>query len=197
MNYEFYAEIEDKIDVLNYIINELELKIFDSYSKYDESIIEYKSVEEIINHNDLKNGTEYATSFRLWHPIFSPKVLVEKINLNPEKCNGHTFRYAARGWGMINLHFGGLKKNRLHRSSIGHFNEKGALRIETSNHINGKVTDWNWKDISKISRKLKYQIDKKMTVEKISSYGVLAAAYKLKENGSELAYGIVNLRDML
>ena len=197
MNYSFYADFEDKIDILNFIFNELELKVFDSYSKPEKSIIEYKNTDDIISCVDLKNGTEYAQTFKLWHPNFSTDVLIEKINLNPEKCDGHTFRYAIRGWGMIQLSFGGLDKNRLHPSSISHFNEKGALRKETSNHINGKVSDWNWKEISRVSRKLKYHIEKKLIVEKINHFGILKTAYNSKENGIELAYGKANLNDLV
>ena len=186
MNYDFYADKKDKELILKYILNEMDLRVFDSYSPYGQEITEYKTVEEITEKLDLKNGREYAVSLILWNSNFSDKLIFERIELNPKKCDGHKFRYATRGWGTIQLYLGGLDKNRLHHSHIGHFNEKGALQNETKNHCNGKVGDWDWKEISKNSRKLKYYIHKKLATEIKGSFGILKFAHQLTKNGIEL-----------
>jgi hypothetical protein len=184
MTYNFFADKIDKIEILEYIFKETDLKIFDHSSDFDEPISEYKSVEEITSKFDLTNGDKFAFTFNLWSPKFKGNVFFEKILLNSKYCEGHTFRYSTRGWGLIQLYFGGIKNNELNQSHIGHFNEKGALQWEDSNSINGLVNNWDWKEINKASRKLKYQIHSKMAIRKIGSFGVLREADKLEKQGT-------------
>jgi hypothetical protein len=139
MNYNFFADKEDKIKVLEFIFNETDLKIFDSYSAYEQKICEYKNVQEITSKFDLANGGEFAVTFLLWSPRHKGKVLFRKIELNP-KYSSYSFRYATNGWGLIQLYFGGLENNQLRQSHIGHFTEKRAL-AERISAINGNAND--------------------------------------------------------
>jgi len=88
--------------------------------------------------------------------------------------------------GLIQMYFGGVKNNQLHQSHIGHFNEKGALKNENGNELNGKVSDWDWKEVNFSSRKLKYQIDSKLVIRKVGSLGVLPGAAKLEQQRIKL-----------
>ncbi len=114
---------------------------------------------------------------------FGGKVVFQKVNLNPKYCAGHSFRYRTAGWGLVQLYFGGIQKGTLSYSHIGHFNQKGALKKETGGTKNGNhtVDEWNWKEIRKYSRKLKYQIHQKMSVKKLGSMGMLNGASKLEK----------------
>jgi hypothetical protein len=110
----------------------------------------------------------------------------QRIEINPNYSNGHTYRYATEGWGLIQLYFGGLEENILFHSHFGHFNEAGALKNEGVNKKNGKVNLWDWKAIEQTSRKLKYQIHSKMAIRKIGSYGVLPGAQNISKDGTKL-----------
>jgi hypothetical protein len=79
-----------------------------------------------------------------------------------------------------------LKNNELKHSHIGHFNEKGALKWEDTNNVNGLVSSWDWTEIQATSRKLKYQIHNKFATRKIGSFGVLSGADKLETQGIKL-----------
>lgn len=187
MNYDFYASAEDKIDVLNFIFNETDLRIFDSASLFDEEVCEYKNVDEIKTKFDLQNSVNSnSITFQLWSPLFKAKPDFRKIILNPKYCKGHTFRYTTAGWELIQLYFKGIHQNALHRSHIGHFNRKGALKWEGINKDNGKVDDWDWEEIEKTSRKLKYHIHNKLAVKNLGSSGVLSGAEILEQNGTIL-----------
>lgn len=186
MTYSFFATKSDKINLLDFIFNETDLKIFDLASPYGQEISEYKSADEITTKFDLENGGQSSVTFQLWAQRFGSNILFRKIDLNPKYCNGYTFRYSADGWGLIQLYFGGQKNNELFHSHIGHFNEKGALKQEEANHFNGKVDKWDWKEIEKTSRKLKNQIHNKIAVRKIGSYGILPGANTLNNNGIKL-----------
>lgn len=185
MNYNFYAGKKDKLEILEFIFEETDLKVYDLDSPYGKEICEYKSADEIASKFDLNKGDKFALTFQLWSPKHEGKPIFRKIKLDPKRCNGHTFRYSTDGWGMIQLYFGGIKNHSLNQSHIGHFNEKGALRNKLSNHFNGKVDQWNWKEISKTSRKLKYQIHSKFAIDKIGSVGIMKEANELGNNKIE------------
>jgi hypothetical protein len=186
MTYDFFANKSDKIKLLDFIFEETDLKVFDLASPYGQEISEYKSTDEITSKFDLENGGQSCATFQLWTQRFGGDILFRKVDLNPKYSDGHTFRYSTDGWGLIQLYFGGQQDNVLFHSHIGHFNEKGASRRESTNHFNGKVDKWNWKEIEQTSRKLKNQIHNKIAIRKIGSYEVLPGADKLSTDGIKL-----------
>ena len=181
MTYDFFADKADKIEILEFIFKDTDLQVYDLGSQYGQEIRQYKTSNEIYTKFDLEID-EFGTTFQLWTPRHKGKPIFRKVDLDPKRCNGHTFRYATEGWGLIQLYFGGLKNNELKHSHIGHFNEKGALKWEE----NGLVSSWDWTEIQATSRKLKYQIHNKLATRKIGSFGVLSGADKLETQGIKL-----------
>jgi hypothetical protein len=186
MNYDFYADKIDKLEILEYIFDETDLRVFDLGSIPGERICEYTSANEINEKFDLENGGSNSLTFQLWTSRFKAQPVFRKIELNPKNSKEPTFRYSTDGWGLIQLYFGGIKNQELNRSHIGHFNEKGALKLEGINLVNGKVSNWDWKEIEVTSRKLKYQIHNRLTVKKLGSFGILNGADKLEKQGIKL-----------
>ncbi|MFM2386673.1 MAG: hypothetical protein RL660_1430 [Bacteroidota bacterium] len=183
MHYNFFADKADKLQVLEFIFKETDLQVYDAASPYGQDICEYKTVDEISKKFDLDNGDKFANTFQLWAPRHQGKPIFRKVDLDPKRCNGHTFRYSTDGWGLIQLYFGGLKNGELNQSHIGHFSEKGALGCEGANTANGLSSFWDWTEIQVTSRRLKYQIHNKLAIRKIGSLGVLAGADKLEKQG--------------
>jgi hypothetical protein len=140
-------------------------------------------VDEIISKFDLTHGGQFAVPFQLWTERHKGELLFRRIDLDPKRSDGHTFRYATAGWGLIQLYFGGLENNELNQSHIGHFNEKGAVAKAASGGFNGKVNSWDWGEIQKSSRKIKYHLHSKLAVRKMGSAGVLAGAMKMEQQG--------------
>ena len=185
MNYDFFANKADKLEILDFIFKETDLLVYDLGSQYGQEICQYKASDEISLKFDLEID-EFGTTFQLWTPRHKGKPIFRKVDLDPKRCNGHTFRYATEGWGLIQLNFGGVKNNELKLSHISHYNEKGALNWEDTNYLNGLVSSWDWTEIQATSRKLKYQIHKKLATRKIGSFGVLPGADKLEKQGIKL-----------
>lgn len=186
MNYDFYASKADKLKVLEFIFNETDLQIFDLSSSYGQEICQYKSIEEISTKFDMNNGNQFAMTFKMWSPSFKGEITFRKVDLNPKSCNGHTFRYATEGWGLINLYFGGQQNGILSNSNIGHFSQKGASKWEDINTANAGVDNWDWKEIEQVSRKLKNFINKNLAIRKIGTCGILEGADKLENEGVKL-----------
>ena len=103
----------------------------------------------------------------------------------PARTGGNPM-FAAMRHRNFQLYFGGQRDNILYHSHIGHFNEKGALKWQDTNKVNGKVDKWNWKEIEQTSRKLKTYLHNKIAVKKIGSYGILPGADRLNKNGIKL-----------
>jgi hypothetical protein len=183
MTYDFFADKGDKLEILDFIFKNTDLQVYDLSSPYDQEICNYKTINEISTKFDLDNGDKFAVTLQRWTPRHKGKPIFRNIDLDPKRCNGHTFRYSTDGWGLIQLYFGGLKNNTLHQSHIGHFNEKGALKNESLTTLNGKVNAWDWAEIQTTSTKLKYQIHNKLATRKIGSIGVLSGADKLEKQG--------------
>lgn len=165
MTFDFLADKQTKIDILEFIFKDTDLRVFDLGSVYGQEICEYKSVDDITKKFDLINGDKFAVTFQLWSPRHKGKPLFKKIDLDPKLCQGHTFRYSTEGWGLIQLYFGGIKHDKQNESHIGHFNEKSAQKWESTNTINGKVSDWDWKEIQKTSGQLKRKIQSLVTTK--------------------------------
>lgn len=174
MTYDFYADREDKLKVLEFVFKETDLQIFDLGSDFDQEVKEYKTIPEIESKFDLDHGGQFAVTFQLWAHRLKGKPVFRRINLDPKYVQGHTFRYATEGTGLIQLYFGGVENNRLHTSHIGHFNEKRV------------GVEWDWKEIKSTSSKLKYYIHQKMAVRKLGSSGILSGAERLNQRGIQL-----------
>ena len=185
MNYDFFADKADKLKVLDFISKDTDLQVYDLGSPYGQEICQYKTVVEISSKFDLEID-EFGTTFQLWTPRHGGEPIFRKVDLDPKRCNRHTFRYATDGWGLIQLYFGGLKDNVLKHSHIGHCSEKRAFILEANNESNGLVSSWDWKEIQVTSRKLKYQIHNKLATRKIGSFGVLSGANQLERQGIKL-----------
>lgn len=186
MTYDFFATKTDKINLLDFIFSETDLKIYDHTSPYGQHISEYNSTNEIAAKFDLENGRQSSVSFQLWSEQFGGNLLFRKVALDPKYCNGYTFRYSTEGWGLIQLFFGGQNDNLLFNSHIGHFTKIKALKWEDTNQLKGRVDIWNWKEIEGASRKLKNHIHNKMAINKIRSYGILPGADELIKSGIKL-----------
>lgn len=190
MNYNFFANKADKIRLLEFIFDETDLHLFDSYSPPEELIDEYTAANEVNDKFDLENGGQFAVTFQLWSPRFSEEIIFQKVDLNPEYCDGFTFRYATSGFGLIQLYFGGLVNNMLNYSHIGHNSEKRALAWEDTLATADRAHKWNWKEIERTSRKLKSVIHNKWSVDRIGSLGIMNGAKELERQGVKLGYFI-------
>ena len=186
MRYDFYADKTDKLDVLDFVFNETDLEVFDLSSPYGENICQYKSSEELVAKFSLASEDKVAVYFQLWSPRHRGKPVFSKVSLDPRRCNGHTFRYATGGWGMIQLYFGSVKHGILSLSHIGHFSQKDAAKREGVNKAFGSINDWKWDEVQTTSKRLKQHIRNKLAVAKLGTLDILPKAAKLQEQGIEL-----------
>ncbi len=183
MNFDFYANDGDKLEILNFIFSETELQVYDCYSEPQKEVMKYESTEDIVNKFDLVSGNKFAVTFKLYSSNFKGDFRIQKINLNPKYCNGNTYRYTTTGWGLIQLYFGGLEKNELRTSHIGHQSKQRAITWQKTNPELGLVDKWCWEEVERTGRFLRYQINKRFLNRKLFSYSVLNGANELSKSG--------------
>lgn len=181
-NLDFFAARSDQKAVLDFVLTETDGRIFESYSRFSEELREFHSFEELdsafqIGVDEHGNGT--AVLLIIWSPTVMRRLRIEKIALNPQKCEGHKFRYTIRGGGLIQLYLGGVHRNIVTHSHFGHFNERGAERW-------GLAGEVNWEGMKKLSNRIQYHVRSRLAVAKVSSCPVLPEAHALAKAGYEL-----------
>lgn len=176
MNYNFYAAPEDIKRIFDFIFSELNLEVYLSYSDYGQQIKSYNSTAKLFNDFTFADITDMSIDFQLWTPKFEGDLVIRKIDLDPKRCKGHTFRYTAEGWGLIQFYCGILKENKLNFSHLGHQSSKRATLWQDTNQSLGRVDKWNWNEVETTGRKLKYYIQKKLGVKRIENYDTLENA---------------------
>ncbi|MCU0348374.1 MAG: hypothetical protein MUC59_15650, partial [Saprospiraceae bacterium] len=60
MNYDFFADKADKMEILEFIFKETDLHVYDLSSPYGQEICQYKTVDQISSKFDLENGDKFA-----------------------------------------------------------------------------------------------------------------------------------------
>ena len=103
-------------------------------------------------------------------------VEIKRIELRPESCDGHTFRYSIKGWCLIQLYLGGLYEKTIVYSHFGHNSEKRAQSW-------GKEEGVNWGNLAKLSNKIQYHIRHRLAAAKIPSHPILPQALELIKQG--------------
>src|SRR5437867_1353225 len=109
-NCDFYAESEDLTHVLDFVFSLADCRVFESYSPYEQELVEFRSSAEVAARYALGicTGTAPSVLLSLW-PVraSSSAVHQRRIALVPAKCQGATFRWTIEGWGLITMQLGG------------------------------------------------------------------------------------------
>jgi hypothetical protein len=168
----------DFFPVLTYVFKQSACRVFESYSPPSEEIAEFKSIEDLLARYPVGvcRGSGPSVLLQLVPPSASHQFSIRRISLQPELCDGHTFRYAVEGWGLINLHLGGIGPQGLVNSHSNHNTEARARKwLETHREL-GPIELWNWQEITAVSSALNRFIRIKLATYKLGSRPVLPEA---------------------
>jgi hypothetical protein len=177
-NIDFYAAGADFFPVLTYLFEQSACRVFESYSPLGEEIAEFKSIDDLSARYPIGvcRGSGPSVLLQLVPPSASHQFSIRRISLQPELCDGNTFRYAVEGWGLINLHLGGIGPQGLVNSHSNHNTEARARKwLETHREL-GPIELWNWQEITAVSSALNRFIRIKLATYKLGSRPVLPEA---------------------
>lgn len=187
-NCDFYATPQDQAPLLDWLFAEGICKVFELSSQFDRPLKEFHSSTEVLS----QFGRVYSNG-ALWHtvhlqlyvigagPAFEPR----RVELNPNLCDGATFRYSAEGWGLVQLYLTAPTASGLNSSHTNHFKVKGAEKWAPLSPEKGAAELWDFKKIAAFSSRLNRQI-KKLSVAKIGSRVILPNALEIWQGGVPL-----------
>lgn len=184
-NCDFYGVDSDLELILDYVFASDLFRVYESYSPLGQELVEFATLAEVKQRYPLGVCIGSAPSVLLMlYPKFAGGcVTTRKISLNPEACDGHTFRYCVEGWGLISLQLGGRGPSGIVHSHTNHNSETRANKWLSTYPEHGSPDSWNWKEISSCSNKLASHIKRKLAVGKFGSRAVLPSALALMEQG--------------
>jgi hypothetical protein len=177
-NIDFYAAGTDFLAVLTYVFKQSACRVFESYSPLGEEIAEFKSINDLSARYPIGvcRGSGPSVLLQLVPPSASHQFRVRRIPMQPELSEGHTFRHAVEGWGLIHLHLGGIGPQGLVKSHSNHNTEARARKwLETRREL-GPIEIWNWRETTVVSSGLNRFIRTKLAAYKLGSRPVLPDA---------------------
>jgi hypothetical protein len=121
---------------------------------FDSGLKEYDSKELLLKAIDqaVKRGA-HSANFAIYYPESKGHFYKEKVTINPDKCNGATYRHSANGWGLVQLQID-LREKPIAGVRVA---ANTAKRAETWSPTYPELKDpslWDWKYVEKQSRRI-------------------------------------------
>ncbi len=131
-------------------------------------------------------GVTHSALLQLWPVAASDNVTVRRVDLDPKRCGGHTFRYRIEGWGLIQLYLGGTGPKGIVASHTNHNSEKRARAWEGESDSLGPVSRWDWREVVRVSSQINRHIRTNLAVGKQQSRPILPEAAVAEASGIPL-----------
>ena len=188
-NCDYYATLEDHRVILDYLFSQANVEIYELYSKYEEPLQRFKNTDDV-----LKEFDNIYTTGEKWKTVYLNLNIKESnilfkptdVKLDPKQCNGKKYRYAAEGFGLIQLYLSVESKDELKDSHTNHSSQKRSENWVGISTTKEKVAETNFKAINSFSLKFNREI-KKMGVAKIGSRILTRSALSLWNQGFSLS----------
>ncbi|WP_061206994.1 hypothetical protein [Leptospira santarosai] len=180
-NCDFYAAREDNKALLELLFLNGGCRVYESYSHMDAELVEFSSMSDLERHFGIADWHKPLRESILLQilPMNAGPVTVERIALDPAKCNGATFRYSANGWGLVQLHLEAERGDKMRASNSNHNSEKRALAWASTYPDMPGPSAWDWVHVVSFSNRLN-RVIRKLGVEKAGSRTILPKAAELK-----------------
>jgi hypothetical protein len=180
-NCNFYATVDDHSGLLDWLFAEGTCEVHELSSRYEQPLRQFDSRAQVLA---LFDESPRCVHLQLRVLGASPPLEPQRVSLNPAHCDGATFRYAAEGWGLVQLYLGNAWRDTLQGSHTNHFTQKGAGKWEPVSPQDAGVEAWDFKRIASFSSRLNRQI-RKRAAGKLGSQLVLPGALALWEQGKD------------
>jgi hypothetical protein len=129
-------------------------EVYEAYSAYECEPQRFTAAAQLdaLMLGGRPDGKTYL-DFAVWYPSCGGRVEKERIELQPEKCGGHTFRYSIGEWGIYRLQcdFG---RDPLVECRIAVNSPKRAATWEAHDPEWLAVEAWNWPAVERHERRL-------------------------------------------
>lgn len=184
----FYAVGSDHEAVLRALLDLGGCDVYEDSSRPEQELRSFSSlreIEEAYGITDWRAPRIGPIQLQLRaHGSFDGPVET-RIELAPGSSNGATFRFDARGWGLIQVSLESPTPRALPKSSTKHNSPQRAQNwAEVCSEL-GDPERWNWPVITSFSGRLNRRI-RKLAVAKHGTWSMLPSAAALAANGIHL-----------
>lgn len=128
--------------------------VCENYSAFDSKLLQFDDLQSLKNHFNSKVELNVLSSdYALYYPNAKGYFYKEKINLNPESCDGAMHRYTASGWGVIHVHID-LRNKPIIEVRVAVNSAKRAENWSTTYSELKSPDLWDWKYVEKQTRRI-------------------------------------------
>ena len=129
-------------------------EILSADSEFGKELEQFLSASEIRDRivRCIDEGA-FFYNFAVCYPSSEGRIEKDLVSLKPEFCQGHTFRYSAGGWGVIQVQLDFKHKPNI-ECRIAVNSEKRALLWEPHYPKWAPVSVWKWSVVEKHARRL-------------------------------------------
>jgi len=187
-NCDFYATIDDHKELLDWLFAEGTCDVYESYSDFESELKKFSSTSEVLDcfEKTYRTGEKWkSVELKIYVLGAGPTFIPRRFSVDPQCCDGATYRYTALGWGLIQLYLHRATQDGLESSHTNHFTKKGVMAKAMTEEDCLNIDSWDFKKITAFSSRLNRQI-KKVSVGKLNSRPVLAGGLKVWESGGLL-----------
>lgn len=131
-------------------------RVIEAYSEFDRDIREIptkESLEQLISEEIGKKNRHKSVYCLLLYPGSNGFVSKRKIQLDPKRCDGATYRYTMEGWGVSQFQLE-LTKPASIRCRFAANSEKRANNWAETYPELGSPSLWKWSVVEKNTRRL-------------------------------------------
>jgi hypothetical protein len=179
---DFFAVREDILDILGFLYAETDFRVFELASRFGQELREFRSAEEVERIFPIGldvHGQGFGSTFHLWSPAVMHRLDIQRVALDPRRCEGHTHRYELAGGALVQLYLGGVHGRVITKSHYGHNSRERAEKWGVSGEA-------DWGALAKLSSKVQYHIRKRLAVDRVPGRPILAGAHRLWIEGYDL-----------
>jgi hypothetical protein len=188
-NCDYCGTPEDHRGILDFLFEENTCDVFELSSDHELPLRQFSTATEVLDQfqRTYPNGKPWhSVTLHLYVKDAGPRFKPLRVDLNPEACDGATFRHASEGWGLVQLYLSTTDGTTLRDSHTNHNTLKRATKWASSGDSLGPPSAWDFAKITAFSSRLNRHI-RKAKVAKLKSRVVLAGALKAWDQGCVLS----------
>lgn len=129
-------------------------QVLEAYSEFGQEPIRFKSSAQIVAYAAKQRGKPRGSvHLAVCYPDMGGRVNVKRIKLDPEKCDGFTYRFVCEGWGLIWVYLQ-LEGESASGSFVSANSEKRAEKWLPTYPDMEPPSVWCWTAVASHSRRL-------------------------------------------
>jgi hypothetical protein len=128
--------------------------VVEAYSAFDAELCQFNSAKELVGYVLAQRELPGSSAqLAVYYPEMGGGLVQTRIELNPTKCQGHSYRYTATGWGLISVHLSWSESPV--GSLISANTQKRARAWASTSPELGSPAEWDWESVGRHLRRLR------------------------------------------